>query len=292
MCNSLKIKKILLLCHFLQYNVVYILEKIKKEWGDGLAFIEVKNLRKVYRLGNEKVYALKNINLEIEKGEICCILGTSGSGKSTLLNMLAGLEKPTRGDIFINNVNIAKLNERKLARFRQENTGFVFQSYNLIPQLTALENVGMPLMFKGISKKIRNKRALAMLKAVGLGERRKHRPNQMSGGQQQRVGIARAFVAKPNVIFADEPTGNLDTKTTDDVMSLMVRMCRKHNLTLIIVTHDLEIAGYADRIVHIIDGEITSIEENTPVYVPEDENKQDETKDVSKKERTTDETES
>ncbi len=249
-----------------------------------MAFIEVKNLRKVYVLGTEKVYALKNINLEIAKGEICCILGTSGSGKSTLLNMLAGLEKPTRGDIFINGVNIAKLNERRLARFRQENTGFVFQSYNLIPQLTALENVGMPLMFKGLPKKLRNKRALAMLKAVGLGERRKHRPNQMSGGQQQRVGIARAFVAKPNVVFADEPTGNLDTKTTEDVMSLMVRMCRKHNLTLIIVTHDLEIAEYADRIVHIIDGEITSIEENTPLYIPEEA-------EASQKERTTNETE-
>lgn len=246
-----------------------------------MAFIEVKNLRKVYRLGNEKVYALKNIDLEISKGEVCCILGTSGSGKSTLLNMLAGLEKPTRGDIFINGTNIAKLNEKKLARFRQENTGFVFQSYNLIPQLTALENVGMPLMFKGVPKRIRNKQALAMLKAVGLGERRKHRPNQMSGGQQQRVGIARAFVAKPNVIFADEPTGNLDTKTTEDVMTLMVKMCRKHNLTLILVTHDLEIAGYADRIVHIIDGEITSIEENTPVYIPGTE----ETKDNDPNER-------
>ncbi len=254
-----------------------------------MAFIEVKNLKKIYRLGNEKVYALKNINLEISKGEICCILGTSGSGKSTLLNMLAGLEKPTKGDIFINGENIAKLNERKLARFRQENTGFVFQSYNLIPQLTALENVGMPLMFKGISKKVRNKRALTMLKAVGLGERRRHRPNQMSGGQQQRVGIARAFVAKPNVVFADEPTGNLDTKTTEDVMNLMVRMCRKHNLTLIIVTHDLEIAEYADRIVHIIDGEITSIEENTPLYNPE--NEKEEAESASKKERTTNETE-
>lgn len=235
-----------------------------------MAFIEVKNLKKIYRLGNEKVYALKNINLEIEKGDICCILGTSGSGKSTLLNMLAGLEKPTKGDIFINKVNIAQLNEKKLARFRQENTGFIFQSYNLIPQFTALENVGMPLMFKGIPKSVRNKRALKMLKAVGLGERMKHRPNQMSGGQQQRVGIARAFVAKPNVIFADEPTGNLDTKTTEDVMNLMVRMCRKHGLTLIIVTHDLEIAEYADKIVHIIDGEITGIEEN--IHKPQEEN--------------------
>ncbi len=233
-----------------------------------MAFIEIRNLRKVYRLGTEKVYALKKIDLEINKGEICCILGTSGSGKSTLLNMLAGLEKPTRGDIFINGVNIAKLNERRLARFRQENTGFVFQSYNLIPQLNALENVGMPLMFKGIPKRLRNKKALHMLKAVGLTDRRKHLPNQMSGGQQQRVGIARAFVAKPNVIFADEPTGNLDTKTTIDVMNLMVEMCRTHNLTLIIVTHDIEIAAYADRIVHIIDGEITSVEEN-----PRNENK-------------------
>ena len=167
-----------------------------------MAFITVKNLRKVYKLGNEKVYALKKIDLEIQRGEICCILGTSGSGKSTLLNMLAGLEKPTRGDIFINKVNIAKLSERKLARFRQENTGFVFQSYNLITQFNALENVGMPLMFKGMSRAQRDKRATQMLKLVGLGKRLKHRPNQMSGGQQQRVGIARAFVAKPNVVFA------------------------------------------------------------------------------------------
>lgn len=241
-----------------------------------MAFIEIKNLKKIYRLGTEKVYALRNINLEIKQGEICCILGTSGSGKSTLLNMLAGLEKPTKGDIFINKVNIAKLSERKLAKFRQENTGFVFQSYNLIPQFTALENVGMPLMFKGYTKKRRNKLALSMLKAVGLKDRMKHRPNQMSGGQQQRVGIARAFVAKPNVIFADEPTGNLDTKTTEDVMKLMVRMCRKYNLTLIIVTHDLEIAEYADRIVHIIDGEITSVEDNVSIYNPENTENQNE----------------
>lgn len=227
-----------------------------------MAFIEVKELRKIYKLGNEKVYALRNINLSIEKGEVCCILGTSGSGKSTLLNMLAGLEKPTHGDIMINGENIAKMSERKLARFRQLNTGFVFQSYNLIPQFNAVENVAMPLMFKGLSRGKREKTAKAMLKAVGLEKRMKHRPNQMSGGQQQRVGIARAFVARPNVVFADEPTGNLDTKTTDDVMRLMVDMCRKHNLTLILVTHDLDIAKYADRIVHIIDGSVVSIEDN------------------------------
>ncbi|MCM1055277.1 MAG: ABC transporter ATP-binding protein [Bacteroides sp.] len=239
-----------------------------------MSFIEVTGLRKVYRLGQEKVYALNNINLRIEKGEICCILGTSGSGKSTLLNMLAGLEKPTRGDIIINSVNIAKLSERKLARFRQENTGFIFQSYNLIPQLSSLENVGMPLMFKGWSRRKRDKEAKKMLIAVGLKSRMKHRPNQMSGGQQQRVGIARAFVAKPNVVFADEPTGNLDTKTTADVMELMVRMCREHNLTLILVTHDLDIAKYADRIVHLIDGDIHSDEMNQAIYVPGQEDKE------------------
>lgn len=238
-----------------------------------MSFIEVTGLRKVYRLGQEKVYALKNINLKIEKGEICCILGTSGSGKSTLLNMLAGLEKPTRGDIIINGVNIAKLSERKLAKFRQENTGFIFQSYNLLPQLSSLENVGMPLMFKGWSRRKRDREAKKMLIAVGLKSRMKHRPNQMSGGQQQRVGIARAFVAKPHVVFADEPTGNLDTKTTTDVMELMVRMCREHNLTLILVTHDLDIAKYADRIVHLIDGDIHSDEMNKAVYDPMSEDK-------------------
>ena len=239
--------------------------------GEKLAFVTVRNLRQVYMLGKAKVVALKHIDLDIEQGEICCILGTSGSGKSTLLNMLAGLEKPTKGDIIINNVNVAKLTEGKLASFRQENTGFVFQSYNLINQFNAIENVGMPLMFKGIPRSKRDKLAKKMLKLVGLGTRMGHRPNQMSGGQQQRVGIARAFVAKPKLVFADEPTGNLDTKTTDEVMRLMVRMCRKYGITLIIVTHDLEIARYTDRIVHIIDGEITSIENNESVCPVDDE---------------------
>lgn len=252
-----------------------------------MAFIKVQNLRKVYRIGNEKVYALRNIDLEIAEGEICCVLGTSGSGKSTLLNMLAGLEKPTRGDIFINGHNIAKMSERKLASFRQQNTGFIFQSYNLISQFNALENVGMPLMFKGMSRKKRDKLSAKMLDLVGLGKRLKHRPNQMSGGQQQRVGIARAFVAKPKVVFADEPTGNLDTKTTDDVMRLMVRMCRKYNITLIVVTHDIEIARYTDRIVHIIDGEITSIEINESVYSPDDEEVSGETENKTKSEDNT-----
>ena len=223
-----------------------------------MPFISVEGLRKVYHIGSEKVIALNRINLSIEKGEICCILGTSGSGKSTFLNMLAGLEKPTKGRILIGDVDVAKLSEKQLAQFRQENTGFIFQSYNLLPSLTAVENVSLPLMFKGMSKSQRNKVSANMLKAVGLDTRLKHRPNQMSGGQQQRVGIARAFVAKPKLVFADEPTGNLDTKTTAEVMRLMVRMCRKYDQTLILVTHDMDIAKYADRIVHLIDGNIDS----------------------------------
>lgn len=221
-------------------------------------FVDVSGLRKVYRLGTEKVIALNRVNLAIEKGQVCCILGTSGSGKSTFLNMLAGLEKPTKGHIIINGVDIVSLSEKKLANFRQSNTGFVFQSYNLMASMTAVENVAMPLMFKGMNKKERDTRATDMLKAVGLGSRLHHRPNQMSGGQQQRVGIARAFVARPSLVFADEPTGNLDSKTTVEVMELMVRMCRKYNQTMILVTHDREIAQYSDRIVHLLDGDIDS----------------------------------
>lgn len=222
--------------------------------------IELKNLRKVYRVGEEKVVALDNVSLDIKKGEFCCLLGTSGSGKSTLLNMMAGLEKPTKGTIRIKGQAIEKMSEKKLAVFRQEHLGFVFQSYNLLPMLTALENVSMPLTFKGISKSVRDKKAKEMLKAVGLETHIKHKPSQMSGGQQQRVGIARAFVAMPEIVFADEPTGNLDSKTTKEVMELITKMARENNQTLVIVTHDLEIAGYADRIVHILDGNIEKID--------------------------------
>lgn len=235
-----------------------------------MSFIKVDNLRKVYHLGSEKVVALDHISLEIEKGEICCVLGTSGSGKSTFLNMLAGLEKPSKGDIYIAGQNIAKMSEKDLAVFRQKNTGFIFQSYNLLQSMNAIENVGMPLMFKGVNTETRNKKAKKMLEAVGLKDRMTHRPNQMSGGQQQRVGIARALIAKPNVVFADEPTGNLDTKTTAEVMELVIRMCRKHGLTLIIVTHDTDIAKYADRIVHIVDGNVESDTRNVSIIPPEE----------------------
>ena len=226
----------------------------------------VKHLRKVYRVGDEKVVALGDINLEILRGQIVCIVGTSGSGKSTLLNQLAGLEKPTKGSVKIGKVNISRLSENQLAHFRQQRLGFVFQSYNLMPTMTALENVALPLVFKGVSKGTREKAALKMLAAVGLKKRAYHKPTQMSGGQQQRVGIARAFVAKPQVIFADEPTGNLDTKTTIEIMKMMVRFARKYKQTLIIVTHDPEIADYADRVITLIDGAITSDQTHKPIY--------------------------
>ena len=224
--------------------------------------ISIKGLKKVFTLGKEKVVALNGIDLEVYENEIICLLGTSGSGKSTLLNMMAGLEKPTKGSIVIYGERIDKMSERKLAIFRQKNMGFVFQSYNLLPNLTAIDNVSLPLAFAGVRRKVRIKKAKKMLKMCGLGKRMRHRPTQMSGGQQQRVGIARAFVATPKIVFADEPTGNLDTRTTLEIMEMMVRMSRENHQTLVIVTHDIEIAAYADKIYHIIDGEISSVEDN------------------------------
>ena len=213
-------------------------------------------------MGDEKIHALKNINLTIDKEEFVCLLGTSGSGKSTLLNMMAGLEKPTKGEIIIGKHHIEKMNEKQLAQFRQLNIGFVFQSYNLIPTLSALENVSLGLTFRGVAKKLREKMAKEMLEAVGLGGRLNHKPSEMSGGQQQRVSIARAFVGKPKIVFADEPTGNLDTKTTLEVMDLITGMARDNKQTLIIVTHDIEISPYAHRVIYLRDGNIEKIVEN------------------------------
>ena len=225
-------------------------------------FIKIRNLKKIYRMGDEKVYALNGIDLDIYKNEVLCLLGTSGSGKSTLLNMIAGLEKPTQGEIQIGNIHIEKLSEEQVTKFRQLNIGFVFQSYNLIGNLDAIENVSLGLIFKGVPKDKRTKMAKSILKDVGLGGRMKHKPNEMSGGQQQRVSIARAFVDQRKIVFADEPTGNLDTKTSAEIMDMIIGMVREHNQTLIIVTHDPETAEYADRIVEISDGKIINIHKN------------------------------
>ena len=220
--------------------------------------ISVRKLKKVYVMGEERVYALRNINLDIPRGQVCCIFGTSGSGKSTLLNQLAGLEKPTQGMVRIGGVPISSLSENELAAFRQKHTGFVFQSYNLLGELTAVENVAMPLMFKGIPEEQRLLEAKKMLCRVGLKDRMNHFPNQMSGGQQQRVGIARAFVTRPEVVFADEPTGNLDSKTTKEVMRMIRSFAKRFHQTIVLVSHDPEMTEYADRIVTLIDGEIVS----------------------------------
>ncbi|WEV53596.1 ABC transporter ATP-binding protein [Bifidobacterium sp. ESL0704] len=219
-------------------------------------FVSIHNLRKVYAVDDDKVVALAHINLEIPRGQICCIFGESGSGKSTLLNQLAGMEKPTKGSVHIGHNNISQMDERELALFRQRHIGFVFQSYNLLPHLTAVENVAMPLMFCGVDKTERETKACRMLKRVGLGKRLKHFPSQMSGGQQQRVGIARAFIARPEVVFADEPTGNLDSKTKNEVMTMMCAFARHYRQTLVLVTHDEHMAQYADRIVTLLDGHI------------------------------------
>jgi putative ABC transport system ATP-binding protein len=224
--------------------------------------IVISGLRKVYRIGTEKIIALDSVDLSIAEGEICCFLGTSGSGKSTILNLIAGLEKPSKGSVVIKGKNIEKMSEKHLAQFRQKNLGFIFQSYNLLGNLTAHENVTIPLIFSGVDKKERQKRALEALKIVGLKTHQKHKPSQMSGGQQQRIGIARALITNPKIILADEPTGNLDSKTTAEIMGLIIETVRKNGQTMLLVTHDLDIARYADRIVHIIDGRISEIKDN------------------------------
>ena len=220
------------------------------------SIIKVQNLRKVYRVGKEKVVALDDICLEIGEGEMCCIVGASGSGKSTLLNQLAGLEKPTKGRVLIGKHDISAMTEDELADFRQQHLGFIFQSYNLLPSMTAAENVALPLMFKGMGKKQREKLARKELKKMGLLSRANHKPTEMSGGQQQRVGIARAFVAKPKVIFADEPTGNLDSTTSRQVLYSMLEMAKSYGITFVMVTHEKELAYCGDRSVTIKDGRV------------------------------------
>lgn len=222
--------------------------------------IEVKNVKKIYRMGNERICAVDDVNFTIRKGEFCCLYGASGSGKSTLLNLMAGIEKLTSGQITIKGKNIHKMGEKSLAKFRQNYLGFVFQSYNLMNSMTALENVELPLVFKHINSKKRKARAKEMLAKVGLESRLKHKPKEMSGGQQQRVGIARAFVSNPEIVFADEPTGNLDSKTSKEVMDLIKTMAKMNNQTIVMVTHDRRLAEYADKIIHIFDGKVENIE--------------------------------
>ena len=201
------------------------------------------------------------MDFSVKRGEFCAIVGTSGSGKSTLLNMLAGLEKPTKGEIVIAGEHMEKKSENELVGFRRRHIGFIFQAYNLLPSMNSIENIALPLVFQGMEKKKRIELAKAAIKLVGLEKYEKNRPTQLSGGQQQRIGIARALVVDPEIVFADEPTGNLDSRTSEDVMNLMRRLVNEKKQTLIMVTHDNNLAPYADRIFHIKDGKIIKIEE-------------------------------
>lgn len=224
--------------------------------------IVVRNLVKIYKTKKVRFKALNGINLDIFPGEFISIVGTSGSGKSTLLNLIAGLEKPTAGKIFIEDKPIHKMDEESLVDFRLQNIGFIFQNFNLMNTLTTLENAAFPLMLKGIPIAERELKAKKILEDVGLSGHMEHDPDELSGGQQQRVSIARALITKPKILFADEPTGNLDSSTAEQVMNTLYSVVQEEKTTLIMVTHDAEKAKYADRIVHIVDGEIVNIENN------------------------------
>lgn len=221
-----------------------------------LPIIEIRNVSKTFISGTQNVHVLKDIYLTIGKGEICCIVGASGSGKTTLLNLLAGLEPPTSGDIILCGREIQNMNETQLANLRLDHTGFIFQNYCLFPFLSAIENVAFPLMLKKVPYMERMKKAKKELVEVGLKNRLFHKPNQMSGGQQQRVGIARAFVTTPSIVFADEPTGNLDSVSTDHILRYMREKAQKTDATLVLVTHEHSISTIADHIVELHDGKI------------------------------------
>lgn len=227
--------------------------------------IRLQDVRKEYVVGDSHIHALDGVSLTVSPGEFVCISGRSGSGKSTMLNMLAGLEKPTSGGIVILDKHIENMSESARIRFRRRYIGFVFQSYNLMPQYTAVENVELPLMLRGIGKRERRKQALAVMEQVGIVSHAEHKPSELSGGQQQRVGIARALITKPPIVFADELTGNLDTKTSAEIMDLLTGLFRSSGTTFMLVSHDPDMSQYTDRTIHLLDGKIISEETNQSV---------------------------
>jgi putative ABC transport system ATP-binding protein len=217
--------------------------------------IETQNLWKTYVMGDEEIHALKGVDISIEKGEYVAIMGPSGSGKSTLMNLVGCLDTPSKGSYLLNGKQVSEMNDNELARIRNEEIGFVFQTFNLLPRATALHNVELPLIYAGIASKERGERAREALMKVELGERMNHRPNELSGGQRQRVAIARALVNNPSILLADEPTGNLDSKTGVEIMALFERLHQSGN-TIVLVTHEPDIADHAHRIIHIRDGKV------------------------------------
>ena len=219
------------------------------------ALIHIENMKKIYNPGENEVRALDGINLDIEKGDLVAIVGHSGSGKSTLMNMLGCLDTPTSGKYVLDGQDVASMTDNQLADVRNKEIGFIFQGFNLISNLDAVGNVELPLVYRGVSKNERKQLAMEALKSVGLEDRMKHKPNEMSGGQQQRVAVARAVAAKPPIILADDPTGNLDTKSTQEIMEILKELHRSGR-TVIIITHDEEIASQAHRVIRILDGRI------------------------------------
>ena len=218
--------------------------------------IKLDKVSKIYKMGDEKIRALDRVSLEIDDGDFLAIVGPSGSGKTTLANIIGGLDKPDEGSVLVNSIDLSKAKDKKLSSYRNKNVGFVFQNFNLQPHYTALENIMVPMIFSKVKPSIRKEKALTALKSVGLEDRARHRPAQLSGGQRQRVCIARALVNNPSIIIADEPTGNLDSKKSLEIVKLLKELNQKKGITVIIITHDKDVASKAKKVIEMIDGKI------------------------------------
>jgi putative ABC transport system ATP-binding protein len=232
------------------------------------ALIRVHDLVRRYTIGKQTVTALDGVSLDVQQGEFIALVGPSGSGKSTLLNLVGGLDRPSAGELWVADLELANASDKRLVTYRRDRIGFIFQSFNLLATRSAAENVEVPLMLAGMGRKQRRERALHLLAQVGLERRAGHKPNELSGGEMQRVAIARALANNPVLILADEPTGNLDSKTGADILNILRDLVRTRGVTMVLVTHDMQVASYADRVVHLLDGHIQRIAVNTHQDIP------------------------